>query len=382
MRDSNNEVSRVNQLLQNLEAGKLNLSMDDAVPPEELGDLGLPPQETSAEISVVSEGEESVEQSEASVAEDLNDSEADSDLSVSPEDSSDVAAATAVEDILEIKVTGPKGPQKVKVDLSDKEKLKNYVRLAHGARKWQKERDDARQEFKKATEELTSFKTDWQKIEEAFKTDGVKGLVNLLEKSEDAYDKFLESELKNRKEWETLSPSQQEIIKQRSEMERARRDQERLRADYESKLNAIQAEKEQVFEKQLEAKIHPAFDRYRFAGKLNDSVAEAEFDEMLWNKVLTKLDSISEKTDLNQAIIDREFRTASQALSKHLNRQVEAAVKTTIDNKKAQAATKVQAVVKKGLSTTNQMDNMRSKVKSGNLTDALADFFKLGGKVK
>ena len=284
-------------------------------------------------------------------------------------------------DILEVKVTGPKGPQKLKVDLADKETIKNYVRMAHGARKWQKERDDARQTLKKMEEELTGFKTDWQQLEQAFKADGIKGLVNLLEKSEDAYESFIENEIKSRKEWDALTPSQQEIIRQRNEIEKARKEQERLRSEYEGQLRSIADEKQATFQKHLEAQIHPAFDRYRFAGKLNDSDSERAFDELLWNRVMNKLDEVSESGELTQAMIDREFRAASQSISKHLKKQAEEAVNKTIAKKKESAVSKVQTVVKKNLSSANGAEAMRGKLKSGNLTEALSDFFKLGGKL-
>lgn len=376
------EHNRIDSLLEQVQSGKLNLSADAPTTPELMPELGI--EETEVEPVDFSAPEQTVEQTEPEI-EDSEQALADTDADttdVSLEDSSTQGTASPSEDIFELKVTGPKGPQKVKVDLSDKEKIKNYVRLAHGARKWQKERDDTRLEAKKLQEELTGFKKDWQQIEEAYKLDGVKGLVNLLEKNDAAYDKFVEQEFSKRKEWESLSPSQQELIRQKEEIARSKMEQEKLRKSYEEQLNQIQTEKQQVFEKQLESKIHPSFDRYRFSGKLGDPQAESEFDEMLWGKVMGRLDNLSAETDLTQAIIDREFRMASQSLAKHLNKQVETAVSKTIQDKKQAANTKIIAAVKKGNSGANGMTEMREKLKSGNLTEAISDFFKLGGKVK
>ena len=364
------EFNRMDSILSKLEDGKLNLSVDKETSEEFNTEFKIDESEPLHEDSSNIEDEQSLVVEEAETPE------------VSLEDSSIKEPASSSDDIFELKVTGPKGPQTVKVDLTDKEKIKNYVRLAHGARKWQKERDDTRQTAKKLEEELTGFKKDWQQLEEAFKLDGVKGIVNLLEKSEGAYDKHLEQEFSKRKEWESLSPSQQELIRQKEELGRSRAEQEKLSKKYEDQLAQIQTEKQQVFEKQLESRIHPAFDRYRFSGKLGDPQSESEFDEMLWGKVMGKLDTLAESSDLTQAMIDREFRTASHQISKHLNKQVETAVSKTIESKKQAANSKVQTAVKKGVAGVSGMEAMRDKLKTGNLTDAISDFFKLGGKVK
>ncbi len=138
--------------------------------------------------------------------------------------------------------------------------------------------------------------------------------------------------------------------------------------------NQIAQEKEQAEIRSLESKLQPAFDRYRFAGKLGDEATENLYDESIWIKVRGRLSEYPDEVELTQAIIDKEFRTVYNAFKKHIKVQTEKQLKKTVENKKAQTAKRARVAAKKGLSGQSTQKKILESLKGGNLTDALSLF--------
>lgn len=332
-----------------------------------------------SEPDLSTEEETEVEAAEVEVAEDTEspaeslEPEVEEEVLLSSDSEKEEPASPSVSDILEINITDDKGRRKVKVDFSDKDKLTKFVQLAYGARKWQKERDDLRGQL----EEKTQM---WDKFEEAWKG-GYRGLINTLEGAEDAFDKVVEAEIARRQELEDMSPAQRQSMEVEDRIRKQQMESDKLKSQYEKKLQEIQAKEEAASQKELESRIHPAFDRYRFAGKLNDEVAEHEFDTMLWQRTLAKLESLPDTQDITQAVIDREFRNTAQMMRKHLAAQAEKTVKSVIEQKKQVAANKVQAAAKRNVVKSQTKDEIHESLRSGNIVDGLSKFFKSGGKL-
>jgi hypothetical protein len=316
-------------------------------------------------------------------ANDETESDEDGDLSADSdsETPSDDSEPEAVGDIEELLVTGTKGRRKVKVDFSDRDKLKKHVQMAYGARKWQAERDEARSNLGQAQAELKELKGDWEKLESAYASSGIEGVVNLLEGNDGAYQSFLQSEIEKQQRFASMSDSEREAY----DLEQARiaqdKENQKLRDEYEAKLKEISERQEQAEMRSMESKLHPAFDRYRFKDRLGDPVAETEFDEMLWNRALKNLETISDDVELTQAIVDKEFRRISTTMKKHFNTQVERRTKKAVSKQKQAATKKVQATVSKGMKDSAEAAAFRDSMKSGDFVSGLTSFFKAGGKL-
>lgn len=287
-------------------------------------------------------------------------------------------------DIEELIVKGPNGrKKKLKVDYTDKDKIKRAFRLAYEGRAvWQKERDSARSELSQVQEEFSSLKSDWEKLETAYNSNGVAGLVDLLEGREGAYLEYRRQELEREQQIQNMSDSEREAYDKESALRAQDAQNQKLREEYEAKLQEIEERQQQAEMRSLESKIHPSFDRYRFKGTLGDEIAETEFDEMLWNRALSSLEKVSEETELTQSMIDKEFRRIATRIKKHLNTQVEKRVKKTVSKQKKDATRKVQARVSKGMQTSQDAQAFRDNMKSGNIVDGLSSFFKAGGKLR
>lgn len=363
--------SRTQQMIDALRDGA-SLSTGDDNPTVEEPVAEEPAAELNAEepaVEVESEVDISVSTEEDN-AESIEEPSTEEEVDLAEEEP---ASSEPLPSIQEIQVTDAKGRRKVKVDFSDKDKLTKYVQLAYGARKWQKERDD----FKVQLDEKTAL---WDDFENAWKG-GIKGLVNKLEGSEDAFDKLVDSEIQKRQELASLGP---EELKARELDEKYRRQQleaEKIKSDYQKKLEAIEAKEQAAEQAALESRIHPSFERYRFTGKLGDEVAEHEFDTMLWDRTIQRLEKLPEDKEITKAVIDKEFRSVSQMMRKHFSAQAEKTVKKSLETKKKAAATKVQAAARKGVQQNKDVDDIRNEVRSGNMIDGLANFFKSGGKL-
>jgi hypothetical protein len=296
--------------------------------------------------------------------------------SESQDSKDDKVSASKSADIEEITITDSKGKRTLKVDFSDRDKLKKMVQLAAGARKWQQERDTERAERAKEREESKKLAEDMSKFEKAYGQggyEGVKNLVELLEGS-GSFDKFLASANEERDRWENMSESEKRDIeferKQTAEQSRLKE----LESKYESKLAELTSRQEQAEIKSLESKLHPAFDRYRFAGKLNDPIAEQRLDKALWSQAMESLEAVPENVEITQAMIEKEFRKAAAEFSSAVNKQVNQKVQKVIRTTKEDATRKAQATVNKSMKSTGAADQFRKDISqsgSGGLASAL-----------
>lgn len=365
--------SRTQQMLDALKGGATLSAGPDS---PSVGLDSEPEQDVQEEMSLETnvETEDSEVESEVSLKTEKDDDE-ESESEVSLKDPKEESPARETKlDISEINITDDKGKRKVKVDFSDKEKLTKFVQLAYGARKWQKERDD----LQKQLDEKVQL---WDKFEGAWKQ-GYRGLINTLEGSNDAFDKFVEAEITRRQELEDMSPIERKALEVEERFKKQQFEADKLKSDYENKLKEITQKEQAAAQKELESRIHPAFERYRFSGKLGDSVAEHEFDTMLWERTLARLEGLPDDSKITQAIVDREFRSVSQMMSKHINAQAEKEVKKAMDKKKIVATQQVQAAAKRGVVKKQDKESVTASLRSGNIVDGLAEFFKSGGKFR
>lgn len=283
------------------------------------------------------------------------------------------------EDIEEIIFSDNEGRKKVKVDFSNREQVKKYVEMGLGMRKFQAERDKLKGQVEPLTKELADLKSTWSALEDAYSKGGVEGLVNLLQGSPDAYKKHAESEYQRRRAKEDASPAELERMEREEELQRERADKQRLQAEYKQHLDKLKEKEERVEEESTKAVVYPAFNKYRFAGKLNDEALEARLDKAIWTQALSQLSEYSE-SEITPSLIDKEFRETSAAFRKAVQKQTDTAVKKVMENKKAAAAENAANRASSGMRSNNENDSFKSEIKGGNFTSALQRL--MSGKVK
>jgi hypothetical protein len=285
-------------------------------------------------------------------------------------------------DIEEIIITDDSGKKKLKVDWSDREKLKKYVQQAAGMRKFQAERDQLTTKLKTIEPEYQDLKKSWSAVEEAFSKGGIKGLVNLLAGDAQGYEKHIQSEVARIKAREAASPSELERMDLEEKLTLERRERELLQKKVEEDLRRSQEEREVASLKSLESQVHPAFDKYRFAGKLGDEVVEARLDQAVWDQALKRLEQYPDDVELTSTLIDREFREVANSFRKIINKQAEQKANKVVTSKKIAAQENAAAAAMNSMmaNTAQSTEKFKQDIRKGDLTSALRDM--MTGKFK
>lgn len=276
-------------------------------------------------------------------------------------------------------VTDETGKKKIKVDWNDKEKLKKYVQMAHGARKWQAERDQALTAKSEVEGKLKELSSNWETLENAYQSGGVAALVDLLEGRQGAFSEWEKSRIDRYNFLQKATPAQRELFEAKERESQREAEMARIRKESEEFRNSILAEKEAASLKSLEGTVHPVFDRYRFADRLGDADTEAMFDELLWNNALKRLEPYEEKgVPLTADLVEKEFKAVSTALRKRINVQAEKKAAKAVEQKKREATENAQAAVSAGYRSTNVGQEAMKLASEGNLGALFKNWSKYG----
>ena len=277
-----------------------------------------------------------------------------------------------------ITVTDETGKRrKVEIDWNDKEKIKKDLSLSYGARKWQAERDQAIQREKQLAAKHSEVSNNWNTLEQAFSTSGVEGLVDLLEGRKGAYKDSVRKQMEREKFLAEASPAEIKALQEREEAELTRRDLEKLRQENEKFKQEITQERETAELRNLEARVHPAFHKYRFADKLGNEADEHMFDEMLWNTTLKRLEPYEEQgLDISPELVEKEFATVSSAIRRRIGQQAEKKVVRSVQQKKQEATENVQAKIMSGYMEGGAAKEARDLINSGNTKGLLKNWSK------
>lgn len=280
-------------------------------------------------------------------------------------------------------ITDERGKRKVEVDFSDRESLKKHVQMAFGARKWQAERDQARGDVAKAKEQLTGLQSNWKALEDAYSSSGIEGLVDLLEGRRGAFSDWEKQRLDRHEFLKKASPEEAELLREREKRTKLEQADVRRQREHDERMRKFEEERTAIDLRAAESKIHPAFDKYRFADKLGDTDAEQMFDEMLWSTAMQRLEPYEEKYGSAMAIppevVNQTFRDVAAKVRSRISSQAEKKVARTVEQKKQEAAENVQAKVKSGYKTDGVAKEAAALMNAGNLTGLLKNWSKYRG---
>jgi hypothetical protein len=278
-----------------------------------------------------------------------------------------------------VTVTDEKGKRRIEIDFNNKDQLKKFVQMAHGARKWQAERDQALSRSKEVEGQYSALKSTWDTLEQAYQQGGVEGLIDLLEGKQGAFQEWEKARLDRHSFLQKASPAERELFEAKEQEARRQRELDKIRKENEDFKKSIQAEREAAELRSLESTVHPAFDRYRFADKLGDSDTEQMFDQMLWDTALKRLEQYEEqKVPVTADLVEKEFKTVATALRKRINVQAEKKAAKAVEQKKQEATENVQAAVSSGYRNSNIQKEASDMLRNGNLTGLLKQWNKYG----
>lgn len=286
-----------------------------------------------------------------------------------------------------LEVTGENGKTKVKVDWSDRESIKRAISLSVGARKWQAERDQLKAKYEGLSKEAGEYKESWSQVEQAFKRDGVAGLVDLFEGRQGAYDEWRQREVDKELMRRDASPAELERLEMMERIEKLQRESSRTKQEAEAREAAAKAAEEAAVRERLEASINPAFDKVRFAGTLGDEALETRLDKGIWSDAMDQLAEIEEQYGpqaVTPALAARIFKESAESVRKAISLQSKKEAAKATEQRRTEAQTKVQAATTSAARATQgrqaELTQFKQNLDNGNWADAFKAA--LTGRVK
>ena len=176
--------------------------------------------------------------------------------------------------------------------------------------------------------------------------------------------------MERQRAFEDASPSEQEYLLSQERAEKLQKELERERRLREEEASRLQIEREEADTKSLENQLHPAFNKYRFRGKLGDEDTEAFYDKALWRETLDSLEALPED-EMTEARIAQEFKRNYERAARVIQKKSEEKAKKVVEAKKKQARTGAQIAAKKGVRPNTQKEKQEQDMAEGRWTDAI-----------
>lgn len=307
---------------------------------------------------------------EANSDEETEETEGQEDASAESEDEATESKEDAQVDY--VYATGPKGRKKIKVDYSDKERIKRAYQKEVAADLYKVQRDS----IKKENESLKETAQFFNKLDEAFVKSGPLGVIRSMKGGSEALEALIEEKIAEREAVAAMSPEEKRIWEKEQEAAHGNKEVERLRAQLEARDKADQERAEQAKVAEIEKLVTPAFERYRFQGKLNNEEHEYILDKMLWTQVEDELNDLPEEIPLTQAMVDSTYRNTAAKIRKMMSLQADTKVKKIVDNKKAKALASAQVAAKSKIVKKSQSDKLAEALQTGDFKSVVDLYFK------
>jgi len=299
--------------------------------------------------------------------------------------SEQTAKADASEGEVEyIDLTDETGRKRLKIDWNNRDAIKKAISMAAGARKWQAERDQLKAKLEAQETSSKDVKEAWDAVSNAYETQGIEGLVDLLAAEQGAYQKWLSSQLQRELAKRDASPDELERIQLKERLDKMERERAVEAKRLKDREEAVAKERAAAEEAQLQSIVNPAFDKVRFAGTLGNEQLEDRLDRTVWSEAIDILSSIEEqqgKQAVTPAVTRKVFQEVAESLRGALQVKAREEAAAASETRKAQAATKVAAKAQtvQGSRQTDS-ESFKKNIADGNWSAALASM--LSGRVK
>lgn len=284
------------------------------------------------------------------------------------------------------KLAVDKGKAQIEIDYDDREKIDDAFLKAHGFRKAFAERDqvqkkyvDLESRYKELDTKHSEVSANFGRLEEAFQSKGIEGVIDLLERREGAYKDHVRRAVEKAKYLESASPEEVKALEAQEQALLKDRELARIRKEHEDFIRKVETEREQAETRALESRVHPSFEKHRFKGRLGDATDEHMFDEMLWNTAMKRLEPYEAKgIEITSEMVDKEFGSVAAVLRKRIAVQADKATSRAISKKKQDATESAQAKVMSGYRNDSVKDEASALINSGNLSKLLGNWGKYG----
>jgi hypothetical protein len=272
--------------------------------------------------------------------------------------------------------------KRYKIDYSNKEAIRKAHEMAAGMRKAFAERDKLSKEFEPTRKERDELKQLWGTLEDLYAKKGIDGVVSALTNGQHNLDSLFQERQKRDQFRKEASPAELAAMDLKEQLETERQTTAKLRKEWEETKTKIEADKDHADMKSLESLVHPAFDQFRFAGKLGDEDAEHLLDSTLWNETLKRLEKYGDDVELSRELVVREFKKSAETMSRVMNKKAEEKANDLVQSKKTKAKENVQIEASRGYQANSTQEEAAKKIRGGDLKGILGDWDKFGSLFK
>jgi hypothetical protein len=282
-------------------------------------------------------------------------------------------------DIEEILVTGPDGKRrKIKVDFNDRQSAVKNARLAAGARKWQAERDRAQAQLKKlegSQEKVDGFNA----LNEAYEVGGPLAVLRAMIGEQEA-DQWLAGQYQRHEFRQNASEDELKYLDAQERSEQQSRELDRLKKTQEEWQQKVESEREAAEVAEVQSLFNPLFEKYRFAGKVEDANLAQELDEMVFERARANLRKLEANgVALDRTSMERAIRAAANSLRKFTNQESERKASQRVSATKEKALASAQKRTQRGYAKNEGNDKARDMIRRGDI----GGFFKsFGSNIK
>lgn len=255
--------------------------------------------------------------------------------------------------------------RKVEIDYSNREQIKKMAAAAAGMRKFQAERDREITSRKELEAKLKERESDWGRLEEAF-SKGHEHLIDTLSGRQGAWQELVNKEIERREFLKNATPDELQAMRAQEQADLTRKELDKIRKENEEFKAKVQQEREEAELRSMESRVHPVFEKYRFADRLGNAQDEHLFDEMLWNSSLKRLEQYEERgMDISPELVEREFKAVATALRNRIGAQAQKKASQVVAQKKQEATENVQSKVKSSSGSSSDAEKLRQAIQSG-----------------
>lgn len=256
-----------------------------------------------------------------------------------------------VEAVKSLVIEGPDGKKmKVKLDLSNEEKLGQVVKTAMHA----KELHAKVQSLESKAKEAEEMAGELAEIQGIVESGGIAALVDYFMDEEGHFEKYIENERAKRNLLDSADPEEREAAKKLADIESRERKltiQERKQQEAAKKAQEQLSQAEQA---QIQTRFEAAFSKHSLSGKLGDAELEETLNEAAFNSInkevqerIAKGEKITQAnmhaiTERRFAIIQRGYKSAADAQSKQDTQAAKAQAAGAISARAASGAPAAQ----------------------------------------
>ena len=219
-------------------------------------------------------------------------------------------------------------------------------------------------------------------LETAFSENGELGVIDLIAGKAGASQEFIQKQLDRARYLESASPEEVDRLTQKERNEKLEKEIAKIRAEGQTREQRVVQEREAAELAALESRVTPAFEKYRFDGKLGDADDEAMFDQMLWDQARKKLEPYEEKgVALTKELVEQAFRETATRLRNRIGATVDKKTAEVVEGRKQAAAENVQHSVTSGYKKGGARAEAEDLIGKGDFRSLFGNFGKYAGSL-